>query len=55
VPGGGNGRFTSIKYKPQRAQELGREKRSLEQVVATIDHLTTNLADNAELKRVLIS
>ena len=34
---------------PQRAQELGREKRSLEQVVATIDHLTTNLADNAEL------
>jgi peptide chain release factor 2 len=34
---------------PQRAQELGREKRSLEQVVSTIDHLTTNLADNAEL------
>src|SRR6201996_3455213 len=34
---------------PKRAQELGREKRSLEQVVATIDHLTTNLTDNAEL------
>jgi peptide chain release factor 2 len=34
---------------PQRAQELGREKRSLEQVVGTIDHLMTNLADNAEL------
>ena len=34
---------------PKRAQELGREKRSLEQVVATIDHLTTNLADNGEL------
>ena len=34
---------------PQRAQELGREKRSLEQVVSTIDHLLTNLADNAEL------
>ena len=34
---------------PKRAQELGREKKSLETVVATIDHLTSNLADNREL------
>ncbi|MCR5883228.1 peptide chain release factor 2 [Rhizobacter sp. J219] len=34
---------------PKRAQELGREKRTLEQVVETINHLTTNLADNSEL------
>jgi peptide chain release factor 2 len=34
---------------PKRAQELGREKRSLEEVVETIDHLTSNLADNTEL------
>jgi peptide chain release factor 2 len=34
---------------PKRAQELGREKRSLEEVVNTIDHLTSNLADNGEL------
>jgi peptide chain release factor 2 len=34
---------------PKRAQELGREKRTLEQVVETIDHLTSNLADNSEL------
>jgi peptide chain release factor 2 len=34
---------------PKRAQELGREKRSLEEVVNMIDHLTSNLADNAEL------
>ena len=34
---------------PKRAQELGREKRSLDTVVETIDHLTSNLADNAEL------
>src|SRR3954469_9228877 len=34
---------------PKRAQELGREKRTLDTVVATIDHLSTNLADNAEL------
>ncbi len=34
---------------PKRAQELGREKRTLEGVVETIDHLTTNLADNTEL------
>ena len=34
---------------PKRAQELGREKRALEQVVETIDHLTSNLSDNTEL------
>ena len=34
---------------PKRAQELGREKKSLETVVETIDHLTRNLADNTEL------
>jgi peptide chain release factor 2 len=34
---------------PKRAQELGREKRTLETVVQTIDHLTTNLSDSAEL------
>ena len=34
---------------PKRAQELGREKRALQTVVETIDHLTSNLSDNAEL------
>ena len=34
---------------PKRAQELGREKKQLETVVATIDHLERNLADNSEL------
>ena len=34
---------------PKRAQELGREKKLLEGVVETIDHLSTNLADNTEL------
>ncbi len=34
---------------PKRAQELGREKKLLDGVVATIDHLTGNLADNTEL------
>ncbi|MGE5864868.1 MAG: peptide chain release factor 2 [Rhizobacter sp.] len=34
---------------PKRAQELGKEKRSLDTVVETIDHLTANLADNTEL------
>ncbi|MBB2484393.1 peptide chain release factor 2 [Mitsuaria sp. WAJ17] len=34
---------------PKRAQELGKEKRSLEQVVETINYLSSNLADNAEL------
>src|SRR5690349_11050066 len=34
---------------PKRAQELGREKRMLDTVVQTIDHLTSNLSDNTEL------
>ena len=34
---------------PKRAQELGREKKQLEDVVATIDHLKGNLSDNTEL------
>jgi peptide chain release factor 2 len=34
---------------PKRAQELGREKKTLDTVVGTIDHLASNLADNTEL------
>jgi peptide chain release factor 2 len=34
---------------PKRAQELGREKKTLETVVETIDHLSSNLSDNTEL------
>ncbi|HEY6354565.1 MAG TPA: peptide chain release factor 2, partial [Burkholderiaceae bacterium] len=34
---------------PKRAQELGREKKTLENVVGTIDHLQSHLADNVEL------
>src|SRR3954469_7298555 len=34
---------------PKRAQELGREKRVLDNVVGTIDHLSSNLSDNLEL------
>src|SRR5688500_5034605 len=34
---------------PKRAQELGREKKTLETVVETIDHLKGNIDDNAEL------
>ena len=34
---------------PKRAQELGREKKSLEDVVLTIDRLSSELADNTEL------
>ena len=34
---------------PKRAQELGREKRELDNVVETINHLTSNLSDNTEL------
>ncbi|MDB5821253.1 MAG: prfB, partial [Rhizobacter sp.] len=34
---------------PKRAQELGREKRALDNVVETIDHLSSNLSDNLEL------
>jgi peptide chain release factor 2 len=39
----------SVWNDPKRAQELGKEKKTLEDVVMTIDHLTRNLADNAEL------
>jgi peptide chain release factor 2 len=39
----------SVWNEPKRAQDLGREKRELENVVATIDHLNSNLADNTEL------
>ncbi|MBP6336875.1 MAG: peptide chain release factor 2 [Vitreoscilla sp.] len=34
---------------PKRAQELGKEKKTLDEVVGTIDHLSSNLADNTEL------
>jgi peptide chain release factor 2 len=34
---------------PKRAQELGKEKKTLEVVVQTIDHLTSNIDDNTEL------
>ncbi len=34
---------------PKRAQELGKEKKSLEDVVHVIDRLTSELADNSEL------
>jgi peptide chain release factor 2 len=34
---------------PKRAQELGREKKQLDTVVGTIDHLAGNLKDNLEL------
>ena len=39
----------SVWNEPKRAQELGREKRQLDTVVETIDHLTSNLSDNTEL------
>jgi peptide chain release factor 2 len=39
----------SVWNEPKRAQELGREKKTLETVVETIDHLSSNLADNTEL------
>jgi peptide chain release factor 2 len=34
---------------PKRAQELGKEKKSLEDVVLVLDRLGSNLADNSEL------
>ena len=34
---------------PKRAQELGKEKKSLDSVVVTLDMLTSELADNSEL------
>jgi len=39
----------AIWNEPRRAQELGREKKILEGVVGTIDHLARNLADGREL------
>jgi peptide chain release factor 2 len=39
----------AIWNEPKRAQELGREKKALETVVETIDHLSRNLADGLEL------
>ena len=39
----------SVWNEPKRAQELGREKKLLETVVGTIDHLRSNLSDNLEL------
>ncbi|MCZ8294430.1 MAG: peptide chain release factor 2 [Hylemonella sp.] len=34
---------------PKRAQELGREKKALDDVVVTLDKLTSELSDNSEL------
>ena len=34
---------------PKRAQELGKEKKQLDEIVGTIDHLSSNLRDNTEL------
>ena len=34
---------------PKRAQELGKEKKSLEDVVVVLDRLSSELADNSEL------
>ncbi|NDY90630.1 peptide chain release factor 2 [Ideonella livida] len=39
----------SIWNDPKRAQELGKEKKQLDEVVGTIDHLTSQLGDNLEL------
>ena len=39
----------SVWNEPKRAQELGREKKQLEDVVSTIDHLKSNIDDNLEL------
>jgi len=39
----------SVWNEPKRAQELGREKKTLETVVETVDHLSSNLSDNTEL------
>ncbi len=39
----------SVWNEPKRAQELGREKKLLEDVVSTIDHLKSNIDDNLEL------
>jgi len=39
----------AIWNEPKRAQELGKEKKQLDTVVTTIDHLAGNLKDNLEL------
>ena len=39
----------SVWNDPKKAQELGKEKKSLDSVVLTLQKLTTELADNAEL------
>ena len=39
----------SIWNDPKKAQELGKEKKSLDAVVVTLEKLTTELADNSEL------
>ena len=39
----------SVWTKPDRAQELGRERTKLEVVVGTIDRMTTSLGEAAEL------
>ncbi len=39
----------SVWNDPKRAQELGREKKSLDDVVVTLDQLSRELADNSEL------
>ena len=39
----------SVWNDPKRAQELGREKKSLDDVVMTLDDLTRELSDNSEL------
>ena len=39
----------SVWNDPKKAQELGKEQKSLSSVVVTLDKLTRDLADNAEL------
>ena len=39
----------SVWNDPKKAQELGKEKKLLDGVVLTLQKLTTELADNAEL------
>ena len=39
----------SVWNDPKRAQELGKEKKSLDSVVVTLNMLTSELADNSEL------
>ncbi len=44
----------SVWDKPERAQELGRQRSSLEAVVSTIDTMTSGLADVAELLEMAV-